>query len=261
MSQPKKLVQALEQLPPTMEDIYDDILQRINESSPADQELAIKGLSWVFHTTNAAGSRQLTIDEILDLIVTEVGDNEVTEEDMKSTPDNLINACRGLVVIDTATNTIRFPHATVLEYFRVTTHLKPLSYLGSVTLTYLGFDEFGTECSDWSDVYRRAEKYKAIKFLSKYWGIYIKDCQTDEGTQEAVFNWLNSKGKPLSALQMEVMEDETWRREVLESGFGLLDQTIIQVLVRKDLDILLDLFLDSKTAIKQRYRLVDFPLI
>jgi len=60
---------------------------------------------------------------------------------------------------------------------------------------------------------------------------------------------------------MEVMEDETWRREVLESGFGLLDQTIIQVLVRKDLDILLDLFLDSKTAIKQRYRLVDFPLI
>lgn len=167
-SQPKKLVQALNDLPPTMRDIYDDIMKVIDSSPDGDKDLAYKALSWVFHTANGTGSRPLRMDEILDLVATEIGETKVTEEYEKSLPDDLLHVCRGLVIIDTVTNTVRFPHLTVLEYFRNATHLKPLSYLAQTCLTYLAFDEFETECTDWNGVQARLKRHKACEFLANY---------------------------------------------------------------------------------------------
>lgn len=167
LSQPKKLLQALDHLPPTMQDIYDDIIQGINNSIPGDQDLALKALSWVFHTANHPGSRPLSVKEILDLVATEIGEDLATD-DLKSSPDDLLNACRGLLIVDAITNTVRFAHLTVLEYFRKNV-LRPLSYLVQIFMVYISSTELETECAghdyDWTAIGSRLEKYKAGGFL------------------------------------------------------------------------------------------------
>jgi hypothetical protein len=196
------------------------------------------------------------VDEILDLVVTEVGDKEATEDYLKSSPENLINACRGLLVIDHVTHTVRFPHMTVLEYFRNSNQLKPLSHVAQVSLTYLAFDEFRTECESWEGVRVRGEKHKAGIFLAKNWGYYGKGCQLDEGVPEAVFGWLKSEGRARSIMQMEQYEEDIWSKLLVT----LYPVTVSYVLVHHGLDILLELFLDGKTVIADRYHLPQNPI-
>jgi hypothetical protein len=145
---------------------------------------------------------------------------------------------------------------TVLEYFRNSNQLKPLSHVAHVSLTYLAFDEFGTECENWEGVRVRGEKRKAAMFLAKHWGYYVKGCQLDEGVPEAVFGWLKSEGRARSIMQMELYEEDVW----LKLLATLYPITISYVLVHHGLDILLELFLDGKTVIiADRYHLPQNP--
>lgn len=259
LSQPKKLIQALDHMPLTMQDIYDEIMQRIKDSEPGDQDLAIRALSWVFHTAKGTGSRPLNMDEILDLISIEIDDTEVTEESLKSLPDDLLHACRGLLVVDDDTNTVRFPHLTVLEYFRKSKDLHSVSDLVQVSITYFNFTEFETECDDWIGIGARLGKYKAGEFLAKHWAYYARDAQSDQTLHDQIFTWLNSEKRCRSMIQMllyhesvkgpdEVWYDMDWLNWKLES------HSIMRLLVNNGLGLLCELFLDGKTSIKEGYK-------
>jgi hypothetical protein len=246
VSQPKQLLQKLSHLPPTMTDIYDDIMQRINESNEGDRDLALKGLSWVFHTAKGAGSRPLTLDEILDLIATDIGDTEVTDEFIRSSPEDLLNACRGLLVVDRITNTVRFPHLTALEYLRTRNDLPPSSYVVQICMTYLSFEEFETECNDWEELKSRVKKYKAAELLANSWGYYTRDAQCDQVVQDRVFAWLGSENRCLSMMQMRHFRQYIdlywdWFNSNMSSH-----QTILHLLVENGLALLCELFLDGK---------------
>jgi len=231
-----------------MTDIYDDIMQRINESNEGDRDLALKGLSWAFHTAKGAGSRPLTLDEILDLIATDIGDTEVTDEFIRSSPEDLLNACRGLLVVDRITNTVRFPHLTALEYLRTRNDLHPSSYLAQVCMTYLSFEEFETECNDWEELKSRVTKYKAAELLAKYWGYYTRDAQCDQVVQDRIFAWLGSEKKCRSMIQMPY-----FRRAILDLSWDWFNsnmishETILNLLVQNGLALLCELFLDGKS--------------
>ena len=229
-----------------MTDIYDDIMQRINESNEGDRDLALKGLSWVFHTAKGAGSRPLTLDEILDLIATDIGDTEVTDEFIRSSPEDLVNACRGLLVVDRITNTARFPHLTALEYLRTRNDLHPSSYVVQICMTYLSFEEFETECNDREELKSRLTRYKAGGLLADYWAYYTCDAQCDQVVQERVFAWLGSEKKCRSMMQMR------YCRHVGNHGWNWFNssmfshQTILNLLVKDGLALLCELFLDGK---------------
>lgn len=261
VSQPNQLLRALDHLPPTMQDIYDDIIQRINGSIAGDQDLALKALSWVFHTANHTGSRPLSMDEILDLVATEIGEDPFPDG-LKSSSDNLLNACRGLLIVDTVANTVRFAHLTVLEYFRTKNVLRPLSYVVRISMTYLSSTEFETECAgddyDWSAVGSRLEKCKAGGFLSEYWAYYARGAQGDEVVQECIFGWLNSEARCRSMIQMLFYHDAVKGPDEVWYGWDWLlwkqrCQSVLRLLVNNGLDVLCELFLDGKTSINKGY--------
>lgn len=128
------------------------------------------------------------MDEILDLVVTSVGRHKVEDEDMHSTPEDVLNACRGLVVVDNVAKTVRFPHLTVLEYFRkVDHHLKPLSSLILICMTYLSFDEFESKRDDYDAVKERLTKHKTAMAVANNWTNYARAVQDNAEIQDCIF--------------------------------------------------------------------------
>jgi hypothetical protein len=259
LSQPKKLLQQLNHLPPTVQDIYDDIMKRIKSSNEGDCDLALKGLSWVFHTAKGAGARPLTMDEILDLLATDIGDTEVSDEFVRSSPEDLLNACRGLLVVDPITNAVRFPHLTVLEYLRSCNDLHPSSYLVQICMTYLSFEEFETQIRTEEDMNAMLEKYKAAVLLAKYWGYYTRDVQHEKVVQDCVFAWLASDRKCRSAMEKLYFceQESSSDHKLLLATWWLDKQTILNLLVENGLGLLCELFLDGKSNLRQGY---CFPL-
>jgi hypothetical protein len=258
--QPKKLVPALTHLPPTMPKIYDEIMQRIKDSEPEELDLAVNSLSWVFYTASCPGARSLRMDELLALLATDIGDKELTDERGQSSSEDVLEVCRGLIVVDNVTKTIRFAHLTVLEYFRSTKYLQPCSYIAQVSITYLDFDEFETECKDWAGVRERLEKYKAADLIANYWGHYTRGAQEDKAVQDCVFGWLSSEKKCRSMMQMQLFltanpnpDEMYYDWDWLE--WKLRDKTIVHVLTKHGLDILCDSFLDGKSVVAERYEL------
>jgi hypothetical protein len=259
VSQPKKLLEALNHLPPTMHEIYDDIMQRIKHSEEGERDLALNVLSWVFHTANSAGCKMLNMDEILDLVATEPGDHEVADEEMHSSPEDVLKACCGLVVVDNVTKAVRFPHLTVLEYFRRGDYLNPISSLISICMTYLSFDEFERKCESWDMLKARLAKHKAAEAVANNWTNYARAAQEHVDVQNCIFAWLKSETKYYSMMQILALYQPgaTNEKEVRQCwGYAndmLHDRIIMHVLARNGLDVLVELYLDGKSSIVERY--------
>src|SRR5947207_7332268 len=81
MSQPKKLAKALENLPSNIEEMYSNIMRRIEEAGFVVKDLALRTLSWIFHS---ACTRPLKMDELRNLLVTDDGDEDLDEEHQSS---------------------------------------------------------------------------------------------------------------------------------------------------------------------------------
>jgi hypothetical protein len=252
------LREALKSLPPTIQDMYDDVMKRIKGSKAGDKDLALKALSWVFHTANGLGSNPLHMNEIIDLVATDVTDTELTEQD-RPLPDALLGACQSLLIIDTVTNTIRFPHVTVLEYFRKSKDLLSPSDLIHIAIRYLTFPELETECTDWANLGARMERYRAGEFLGKNWAYYVRAAQTDESVQAGIFSWLSSEKKCQSMFQMLFYHESVKGPDEISYGWDdwldwkLRSKSILGLLVSNGLDILYELFLDEKPSVTERY--------
>jgi hypothetical protein len=257
LSQPKKLVKALSTLPSTMEDIYDEIMQRICDDGETDSDLAICALSWVFHTASGTGARPLRMDEILDLLVVDPGESELNA--FRSSAEDVISVCKGLIIHDEINGVVRFPHLTVQEYLRNSKKLKPISYMAQICTTYLCFDEFENECDSLDTVKERLEKFKAAEFVANYWSYYARGAQHDGEVQDAIYTFLKSEKKSRSMLQMQI-----YREAVPDPEEGnyfdwdwvcwrLRGQGILEILANNGLNLLCEIFLDGKSPVKDGY--------
>ena len=101
--QPKKLKAALCHLPTNLDGLYGKIMQQIHERrNETEKDLAVRSLSWIFHTP-----RPLRTEELLELLATDETDNDVVSESDLSSPEDLVNVCHGLVTLDIASGTVR----------------------------------------------------------------------------------------------------------------------------------------------------------
>jgi hypothetical protein len=232
-------------MPGNMEDIYNDILHRIEEYPFADKDLAMRTLSWIFHTGERPGARRFKMDELIDLLITDEGDSELDEES-RSSPHDIIAVCKSLVIHNEESGEVGFAHFSVHEYLRKR-DLRPISYLAKICISYLSFDEFEKgECDSREALDMRLQKYKAGDFVSRFWGFYASQSEKDPDVQKAILNLLMSDSKRKSMVQLGIYGVQLGRGD-WERVTGFVDgMLVLHVLARQGLTYTCGLLLDTK---------------
>jgi hypothetical protein len=182
----------LNSLPNNLPDAYRNILLQIEG---ADKKFALLILSWVFHTS---GARALKMDELRDLLATQKSPEGA---DDRRSEEEIVEVCHRLLVHDKASGVVRFTHITVREFLRKNPELLPISDLAETCLTYLSFT--GEQCHDLPSLKKRAEKYKASRYVAQFWGFYVRQAENSPRVQEAAYEFLISDNKRNAMVQMD----------------------------------------------------------
>ncbi|KAL8890975.1 MAG: hypothetical protein Q9192_005801 [Flavoplaca navasiana] len=106
----KSLKKALEDLPTTLDELYNEALHRIEAQSPDDQQLAFNALRWVAYTYRPLGFRALQ-----EALAIETGEEDFDSDGLP--PISLvIDVCAGLLTADAETGKVRLVHYTTQDY-------------------------------------------------------------------------------------------------------------------------------------------------
>lgn len=106
----RDLRNALENLPKTLNDMYDEIMERIWSQEAEEVSLAQGILTWVCYTR-----RNLSINELQHALLVSPG-SAVIDEEAITDIDILISVCAGLVTVDEGSNIVRLAHYTTQKY-------------------------------------------------------------------------------------------------------------------------------------------------
>ncbi|KAJ7097016.1 hypothetical protein B0H15DRAFT_747863, partial [Mycena belliarum] len=107
----KAVHQALQSLPQTLDQTYEEAIERILAQSSEDKELALRTLTWVAYT-----KRPLAVAELQEALAIEPGSTSLD-------PDNLLDinivlaVCAGLIIVDEEMSVVRLIHYTTQNYF------------------------------------------------------------------------------------------------------------------------------------------------
>ena len=98
----KDVRKALDSLPPELDGIYEQTIERIRDHGKDYSDLAMRVLLWVGNVF-----RPLSPVELQFAVAIQPGMTELDEEDLDD-QDLLVSVCAGLVILDPETNTLRF---------------------------------------------------------------------------------------------------------------------------------------------------------
>jgi hypothetical protein len=252
LTQPRRLVEALQKLPLTIDDSYDEVLHKIGIDDPhkfINKDLALRTLAWIFYTAKKPGARPLRMQELRDLLVTEP-DDSIFRPQYRSNPHDIIAVCQSLIIHDEETDTVRFTHYSVYEFLRNCKQLPSVSILSKICLTYLSFEIFDKGMSPNLDMQmERLENYKAAPFVAAYWGFFIKNVDEDEDIQAAAITLLSSEPRLGAIVEMEIIEANKRYNQSInwkELELYVEGQKIIHVLARQGMEKTLTNFIDGK---------------
>ncbi|KAJ7458308.1 hypothetical protein B0H11DRAFT_1817909 [Mycena galericulata] len=106
----KAVQQALEALPKTLNDCYDNAMKQIEEQKQEDTQLAHSTLTWV-----ANAKRPLTPLELQTALAIEPGTKSLDSDNILDI-EVIISVCAGLVIVDEQLSVVRLVHYTTQEY-------------------------------------------------------------------------------------------------------------------------------------------------
>lgn len=92
-------------------------MERIGLEPEGKRSIAMKALSWIYHS-----KRQFSTGELVHALAVNSDEDIPTYEDVVSRKV-VLDVCAGLVVIDADSDTFRFVHHSLLEYFDTTSYL------------------------------------------------------------------------------------------------------------------------------------------
>lgn len=250
LSQPRKLLKALAELPSKVEGVYENILRCISEGQESDRDLAMRTIAWVYHTANTPGARPLRMEELADLLLVDTGDIDL-EDQYRSSPHDIVYYCRDLVVHNEESGVVAFNHFTVHDFLRTYEGLPPISDLAKSCLTYLSFSEFEKgRCADKEAFEKRIQKYKAGVFVAKFWGFYARAAEDLPDMREAICKLLSSENKVSSMLQMAGYDPSLGWEEFNAYFDG---ETILHILAKTQLVSMCRDYLDGKLILDDKY--------
>ena len=176
------------------------------------RDLAWRTLSWIVH---AADTRPLTMNELRQLLVIDVGDTQIDER--QSSAEDIIAVCQSLIALDAESKIVRFAHFTVQEFLTEKyKHYKllPRKELAKVCVTCLTLDVFETGPTDKEGFYGRAETHPCYEYAVKYWGYCTRgDGESDPVIQTALLRLFKSPWKRAALRQQELlMQWPVWQQ-------------------------------------------------
>ena len=135
----KALKKAIDDLPKTLNQLYDDAFQRIDNQNEDDREIANKALRWV-----AYAYQPLTVQILEEILAV---DSESQDFDCEAIPllGLVLDVCAGLLIIDEQTQHVRLVHYTTQDYFDVLLASRFRDAHESIArdcITFLSYDVF-----------------------------------------------------------------------------------------------------------------------
>jgi hypothetical protein len=205
-------IEALKNLPKDLEALYERLVRRLQELPQSRYKLACKLIQWTFSSL-----RPLSLEQLKIALSITPGDNR------QKYPNNILNlekfvreSCSPLLELDEAKGTVRFVHASAVDFFsrstRPASHFKFMEgeepaftpevtnpYCASVCLTYLSIEdiEFVPEDRD-PRVYNRnldkhLARYPFLQYCVLNWWKHLSLPQSGPGpTREALGNTIRS---------------------------------------------------------------------
>ncbi|KAL4782158.1 hypothetical protein BJX76DRAFT_369374 [Aspergillus varians] len=195
----RDLREALQNLPRTSKEIYDNALERVHSQNSGTVKLAEKTILCV-----VGAVRPLRVQEIQHALAVREGDQDI-DDDALTAPNYLLTICAGLLTIDEESNIIRLVHYTAQEY------LKDIKYnhfadtqteITSICLRYLSLEEFGKGYCSTNEQYKnRMKKYVLLEYVAEAMEKHTSGEISDTVSQLAV-KLLSNRSKLSSATQV-----------------------------------------------------------
>ncbi|KAJ7076757.1 hypothetical protein B0H15DRAFT_893114, partial [Mycena belliarum] len=107
----KAVRQALQSLPQTLDQTYEEAIERILSQSSEDKELALQTLNWVAYT-----KRPLSVAELLEALAIEPGAAAIDTDNLLDI-SIVLAVCAGLIIVDEEMSVVRLIHYTTQHYF------------------------------------------------------------------------------------------------------------------------------------------------
>src|ERR1051326_2063884 len=108
---PNAVRKALQTLPTSVFETYDDVLKRIEDQNEDDRELAKKVLMWLSLSSRPLNMKELQHAVIIDESFAELDEDDVPNEKI------IVSVCAGLVSLAANGGVVQLVHFTAQEYF------------------------------------------------------------------------------------------------------------------------------------------------
>ncbi|KAF8139248.1 ankyrin repeat-containing domain protein [Mycena galopus ATCC 62051] len=135
----KAVTKALKDLPRSLRDSYDIVMQRIEGQNEHDKTIAFSTINWVVNA-----KRPLTVPELQAALAVEPDARRLDEDNLIDI-DIILSFCAGLIIVDEKLAVVRLVHYSTQEYFDtilVQCFPNAQTEITHTLLTFLLFDGF-----------------------------------------------------------------------------------------------------------------------
>lgn len=195
----KALRFALENLPPELDETYNDALARISKQDKEDAKIAHQVLGWITHAT-----RPLTMKQLQHALSVEPEQTDLDEETLID-EELLISTCLGLVTVDHTSKEVRLVHYTAQKYLEHRLlELIPDEHqrIASTCLTYMSFKTFQNidEYSSDKEMKSLGDRYPLLGYAGSNWGVHAQ--RDDQKLVRQILRFLSPTATYLSSRLM-----------------------------------------------------------
>ncbi len=240
---------ALESMPVTLHDAFDETLARIQRQPEGRRRLAIHTLMWLSHAMSP-----LTVMELSEALAIRAGQMSLNRR-YRPSQKSMIECCLGLVTVDEESLSVRLAHYSIQEYLKDReTEIFPSTEgeLAEKCLTYLFMDPLSQGCCDLKqDIFSRMKEYPFLRYATSYWGHHTRRCPSEKTVKLAV-SFLNSQPRRSMSTQIynfsRGLRADYWVPDEVNSITGLhvassfgMEHAVRNILILRDVEI------DAKT--------------
>jgi ankyrin repeat protein len=132
------VIEAITELPRTLDETYEDAMERIRSQHPDDVELALRALKWVYFAREPLDLKDFQYAMVINQGDTNIQQNRVDE------PEYVASVCAGMIQLDSEAQVIRPVHETAQDYFERQANESAAAHLliAATCLTYFLSDRF-----------------------------------------------------------------------------------------------------------------------
>jgi hypothetical protein len=209
---------ALMKMPLGLNETFRAALTRIKEQSNARAQLGINTLMWISHAR-----RLILVKELSEALAIRESDLSLNRK-FCPLPKKILDCCRGLVIIDEESMSIRLVHYSAHEYLReVRDEIFPdgEGNIVKLCLTYLLYNTFADGCYESEyEIEDRLKNNPFLRYAACYWGHHARDAKSERG-REFVLRLLQSRSNRNCSSQIHQfvygLREEYWEPEEIKS--------------------------------------------